>query len=206
MLHATGVSDAVVPSVHFELEAALHREGFSRRVHLGRACGVGETKKGIRTREWLLNWMTCGRPSCKKKRSRLRKKTCRKKKYRDQLRFIPRMENSAFLTQTNSVLLFSSAYPLRERILGLWKSSQSKWIVKDGPCERWLGWLGVFAPHGPSLKNPSQQYKNTHTHPEIRLDFVVVTLFKKERKKMKQALLRIIFVYQYNNLNNLFPL
>lgn len=44
MLHATGVSDAIVPSVHFELEAALHREGFSRRVHLCRACGVGETK------------------------------------------------------------------------------------------------------------------------------------------------------------------
>lgn len=45
-----------------------------------------------------------------------------------------------------------------------------KRIVKGEQCERWLGWLGVFAPPGPSLKNPSQ-HKQAHTLQEVGLDF-----------------------------------
>lgn len=46
MLHATGVGDAIVPSVHLELEAAPHCEWFSRCIHLRSACSESENEQG----------------------------------------------------------------------------------------------------------------------------------------------------------------
>lgn len=40
MLHAAGVGDAIVPSVHLELEATPHCEGFSCGIQLLSACRV----------------------------------------------------------------------------------------------------------------------------------------------------------------------
>lgn len=45
VLHAASVGDAIVLSVHLELEAALHREGFSCRIHLRGAYVESDRKR-----------------------------------------------------------------------------------------------------------------------------------------------------------------
>lgn len=46
MLHATGIGDSVVSSVHVQLEATPHCEWFSCGIHLLSACKEPENEQG----------------------------------------------------------------------------------------------------------------------------------------------------------------
>lgn len=132
MLHATGVGDAIVPSVHLELEAAPHCEWFSCCIHLRSACNESENEQGpnVHVNYYITGeqiWILCEPFMQKKsfrKNSREKQKSALCYPTREKHEIL--LQDVALLTLTDTVLLFFSAYPLRERILGPWKSSQSK--------------------------------------------------------------------------------
>lgn len=177
MLHAAGVGDAIVPSVHMELEAAPHWEWFSRGVHLLGACRVRKWTGVHYTRGLLIllgnSSGFCARSSCKK--------ILLKKKQRKTEQFA-RTLTKTWETFYFKMLLFwhrqlqcccccccFSLHLLWGRASLAFESQvKVEWIVRGEQCEHWLGWLGVFAPPGPSLKHPSQ---HKQTHPAVRSGF-----------------------------------
>ena len=114
VLHAASVGDAIVLSVHLELEAALHREGFSRRIHLRVTCVESDGKRPqVELYLYIARgnvWTFCVRLVCKMiivllANSR-EKETCRIS-----------WQDIAFLTYTDTVLLLFPGVPFEEESL-----------------------------------------------------------------------------------------
>lgn len=141
MLHAAGVSDPIIPSVHLELEATPHCEWFSCGIHLLNACGEPEKMQRLNRSTvcwWIINHYCGTVKAFAQTLHRMNKFIRCKKPEKQKTAYIlgKTLETWNFISRcyfeidSCNVFLFFfccfSASPLRERSLGLWKSSQSR--------------------------------------------------------------------------------
>lgn len=165
MLHTAGVGNAVIPLVHLELKATPHCEWLSCSVHLLSACGESEYEPGWNVLvNYLYFWGSSssfwarllqenyfGERSRAKQKSSCKSEKLKKKKeiYFKMLLFWHRQLQCCCCCFSLHLLWGKESLAFESQV-------KVEWIVKGEQYESWLGWLGVFAPLGPSLRHPSQ--------------------------------------------------